>query len=198
VILAEPLQIAHRRLYRDLPDLLSRLEFRCDSGRRDPSVGFDLTVGKLIIAKADRQRIYFIGNGGSAGIASHMAADFLKAGGFAAMTFNDAPLITCLANDLGYQNVFHHPLTLHGRTGDMLFAISSSGESASIVNAAEYAKSIGMTVVTLSGFKPDNRLRQIGDLNFYVPSDRYGLVEVAHHAILHAILDQVVDAAAGR
>lgn len=143
-------------------------------------------------ARQDQQRFFFIGNGGSAAIASHMAADWLKAAGVAAMSFNDPAQITCIANDCGYEQVFVKPLLLHGRPGDLLFAISSSGRSRSITYAVEAALTIGMRVVTLSGFDPDNALRNLGDVNFHVPSDRYGIVEVAHHAICHSILDAVI------
>ena len=150
-------------------------------------------VALALRTRTARNRVFFVGNGGSAGIASHMSADWLKAGGFAAMCFNDAASLTCLANDLGYRTVFAKPLEMHGRAGDLLFAISSSGQSMSITDAAVVANDLDMKVVTLSGFKPDNPLRSLGDINFYVPSERYGIVEVAHHAILHAILDRITD-----
>lgn len=146
------------------------------------------------VGKENRARFFFIGNGGSAAIAGHMAADFLKTYGVAAMTFNEAPLMSALANDLAYDQVFCRPLRLHAREKDILFAISSSGRSHSIIQAMDVASALKMSVITLSGFKPDNRLRQSGIVNFYIPSDRYGIVEVAHHAICHSILDACVEA----
>lgn len=150
-------------------------------------------VDLAIEAKEARKRFFFIGNGGSAAIASHMAADYLKNGGVAAMCFNDPALMSCLANDIGYDEVFSRPLRLHGANGDLLFAISSSGRSKSIVNAVEVATGLGMKTITLSGFLPDNRLRGMGDVNFYVMAQRYGTVEVCHHAICHSILDAVME-----
>lgn len=143
-------------------------------------------------ARASTQRFFFIGNGGSAAIASHMAADWLSTAGVAAMSFNEPAQITCIANDMGYDQVFSKPIWLHGQSEDVLFAISSSGQSASILRATEAAIKLDMRVITLSGFDADNPLRKLGDVNFHVPSDRYGLVEVAHHAICHAILDEFV------
>lgn len=144
-------------------------------------------------AKHEQRRFFFIGNGGSAAIASHMAADWLKNGSVAAMCFNDAALMSCIANDLGYEDAFIRPLALHARSGDVLFAISSSGQSRNITKAVEKAIVMNMRVITLSGFTPDNRLRSLGaDVPFYVPSQRYGTVEVAHHAICHSILDAVM------
>lgn len=139
--------------------------------------------------KRDRLRIFFIGNGGSAGICSHMATDWMKNGGFHALALNDPAVLTCLSNDLGYERVFAKQIEMHGRAGDLLIAISSSGNSPNIVAGVAAARDAGMQVVTLSGFKPDNRLRQLGDVNFYVPDMSYGFVEIAHLAICHAVLD---------
>jgi len=139
-------------------------------------------------------RLFFVGNGGSAAIASHMAADWQKAGQIPAMAFNDAPAVTALANDVSYDMVFADQLRMHRRPDDILVAISSSGRSPNICEAVEVAVDGGMKVITLSGFTPDNPLRCMGDVNFYVPSDRYGVVETAHLAILHSLLDASVDA----
>ena len=140
-------------------------------------------------AKRERLRVFFIGNGGSAGICSHMATDWMKNGGFSALAFNDGSALTCVGNDLGFDQVFAKPLEMHGRKDDLLIAISSSGNSPNILRGVEAARAAGLQVVTLSGFKPDNRLRRLGEVNFYVPSERYGFVEISHLVICHAILD---------
>lgn len=139
--------------------------------------------------KRDKRYIYFIGNGGSASIASHMAIDWMKNGGFASTCFNDGASLTCLANDLGFEQVFALPLSRQARPGDLLIAISSSGKSANILAAVATARNAGATVMTLSGFLPGNPLRQKGDMNFYVPNRLYGFVELAHLCVCHAILD---------
>jgi D-sedoheptulose 7-phosphate isomerase len=134
-------------------------------------------------------KIMFIGNGGSMGIATHMAVDFSKAGGMRATAFGDGAVLTCLGNDIGYENVFARQIEWHGCAGDVLIAISSSGKSPNILNGVQAARSHGANVVTFSGFRDDNPLRKAGDVNFYVRATEYGFVEVAHQAILHAILD---------
>jgi D-sedoheptulose 7-phosphate isomerase len=139
-----------------------------------------------------KARVFFIGNGGSAAIASHCAIDWLKNGGFTTFAFNDGASLTCITNDLGYDNVFALPIERHAMLGDLLFAISSSGRSNSILKAVEVAKAKRMNVVTLSGFEPDNPLLRMGAVNFYVPSQEYGTVEIAHLAILHSILDEII------
>jgi D-sedoheptulose 7-phosphate isomerase len=134
-------------------------------------------------------KIIFVGNGGSAGIASHLAIDFSKNGGLRSLAFNDPAALTCLGNDLGYENVFAKQLDFHARPGDLLIAISSSGRSPNILGAVHMARTRDCKVVTYSGFTEENDLRKTGDINFYVRSREYGFVEVAHLALCHAILD---------
>lgn len=139
-------------------------------------------------ARAGRKLI-FIGNGGSAGIASHQAVDYWKNGGVEAMAFNDASLLTCIGNDYGYDRVFAEPIHRFAKAGDLLVAISSSGKSPNILRGVEAAYERGCGVLTLSGFGDTNPLRRLGELNFYVPSSSYGIVEVMHLSLLHAMLD---------
>ncbi|MFO1157396.1 MAG: SIS domain-containing protein [Reyranellaceae bacterium] len=134
-------------------------------------------------------KIIFAGNGGSAAIASHMATDFSKNGGMRAWAMNDGSMLTCLANDYGYEHVFAKQIEFHGRPGDLLVAISSSGSSANILGAVAAARMVGCTVLTLSGFAPGNPLRRSGDMNLYLNSSAYGYVEVGHLALCHAIVD---------
>lgn len=153
--------------------------------------GIEITYN--IIEKKARmgRKIIFIGNGGSAAIASHMATDFLKNKGIRSLVFNDSALLTCVSNDLGYEYVFQKPLEVFSDKDDVLFSISSSGKSKNIINAAKQAKRNGCYLVTLSGFNKLNPLRKLGDINFFVPSHKYGLVEVTHLYICHYIADMV-------
>jgi len=146
-------------------------------------------IARLRRTREASGRAMFIGNGGSAGIASHAAIDYSKNGGIPSLAFNDGALLTCLGNDFGFENVFAQSLRLHARTGDMLIAISSSGKSPNILNAVSAAREIGCVVVTFSGFSVDNPLRSLGDVNFHVASNLYGFVEIVHMALCHAILD---------
>jgi D-sedoheptulose 7-phosphate isomerase len=134
-------------------------------------------------------KLMFVGNGGSAGIAGHMAIDFAKNGGVRAVTFNDASALTCLGNDLGYDQIFAKQVEMQAFSGDALISISSSGKSPNILKATEKALEMGCKVITLSGFGADNPLRRMGMVNFYVAANVYGFVETAHQIILHAILD---------
>ena len=156
----------------------------------DNDAGFDqfCEMSKEVGA-AGRQQ-YLIGNGASAALSNHMALDWTKNGGVPTQSFANAALLTAMGNDLGFEEAFSAPLSWYGKSGDLLITISSSGNSANIVNAIETARSKGMGVVTLSGLKPDNKSRQLGDLNLYIPAKTYGIVECAHQVLLHLWLDK--------
>ncbi|MBI5042556.1 MAG: SIS domain-containing protein [Nitrospirae bacterium] len=155
-------------------------------------------VGNLIISQVDSgKKIIFIGNGGSAAIASHMAVDFWKNGGMKAVSFNDGPQLTCIGNDYGYKHVFEKPIAMFADEGDVLVAISSSGRSENILLGVQAAKSKGCRIITISGFDENNPLASLGEINFHVPSKAYGPVEVLHHSICHCIIDTIMKAKNG-
>jgi D-sedoheptulose 7-phosphate isomerase len=153
---------------------------------------FEDTIEMIIHQAKAGGKLFFIGNGASASIASHMATDFWKNGGIPALAFNDSSLLTCVSNDYGYQHVFEKPLEMFAAPQDILFAISSSGQSENIVRAASMAKARGLKVITLSGFDEGNPLRKLGDMNFYVPISEYGHVEVVHSYICHCLVDVII------
>ena len=176
--------------YRDsYKKVLDDIELQ-DSGGRSlgiPDVIHEIAV--LLSQKPSQPRVYFIGNGGSAAIASHKCANFIKYFGIPAHCFNDGPLLTCFSNDYGYKEAFERLIKIFVQPGDILFAISSSGASLNILRGTQAARELKALVVTLSGFETLNPLRKLGDYNFYVPSNSYRYVESAH---LH-ILDYLVD-----
>ena len=151
------------------------------------------TIGAFIALLEDARvrgaSVFFIGNGGSAAISSHLAIDYLKNGGLRTMALNDAPTLTALGNDLGYDQVFAKQLDMHADPGDLVIAISSSGRSPNILNGIEAARARQCGVITYSGFGADTPLRRSGDVNFYIRSGEYGFVEVAHLALCHASFD---------
>ena len=158
----------------------------------------ETTIAKCRDAHIAGNKVMFVGNGASASHASHMAADFSKNGRIRSVAFNDAAALTCYANDYSYEEVFSKQIEMQGQAGDVLIAISSSGESENIILAARAARKIGAGVITLSGFETGNRLRQLGDLNAWVPSPDYGFVEIAHLGVIHAVVDLAADHAAKR
>lgn len=166
------------------------------SDREARPMPFEKAVSKIsaLIESCCRMnnKVIIIGNGGSASIASHIYTDLLKNADVAAICFNDASLITCLSNDLGYEYVFHKPIEVLSKQGDILFSISSSGQSTNILKATLKAKENGCFITTLSGFSRNNPLKKLGEVNFYVPSYSYGYVEITHLAICHSIVDNLL------
>ena len=142
--------------------------------------------------KVSGKKIIVVGNGGSAAMASHVAVDLTKAAGCRAVTFNEADLLTCFANDYGYENWVERALKFYADKGDVVILISSSGTSKNIVNGANWAKQNGLKVITLSGFNSENPLRKIGDINLWVDSKGYNIIEMAHHIWLVSIVDYIV------
>jgi D-sedoheptulose 7-phosphate isomerase len=133
--------------------------------------------------------ILFIGNGGSQAIASHAATDFHRHLGRHCDTPSSVSYLTAATNDFSYAMAFERWVHSAARPGSVLIAVSSSGQSENIVQATRAAVTMGVTVMTLSGFKPDNPLRQLGDLRVYVPSDQYQVVEAIHHIWLCQCLE---------
>ena len=147
----------------------------------------------LLEVSGKGKKVIIAGNGGSAAMASHTAVDLTKNARVRAISFNDADLITCFANDFGYEKWVEKSLDYYADRGDCVILISSSGSSPNIVNAAKGAKEMGLTLITFSGFSPDNELRSCGELNFYIASEEYNIVEMSHHIWLLALVDRIID-----
>lgn len=155
--------------------------------------GMELLVQAFLRAKHDGSKVFFAGNGGSAAIAIHMTADFMKNGGMRTCSLYDSSVVTCLGNDYGYEEVFSRQLEALMSEKDLLVAVSSSGNSMNIVNAVETAKKKKGEVVTFSGFRPDNRIRRMGDYNVYVGIEHYGIVESVHNLLLQQAVDTILE-----
>ena len=182
---------------RQLTDAVERCQITAMNGALfDAEVGLRELTQVLERARSNRASVYVIGNGGSAAIASHLVNDLVKVGHVRAFTLHDSSLLTCLANDYGYENAYAQALSQMALPGDVLIAISSSGRSMNIRNAAAQLWGKGGTVITLSGFDAANPLRALGDLNVWVDSADYGLVEVGHQFILHHLSDGLAPALA--
>lgn len=144
------------------------------------------------------RKVIMAGNGGSAAIASHCAVDFTKCAGIRCVNFNEADLITCFSNDYGYENWLRKALEFYADDGDLVILISSSGKSPNMINAAKYARVRGLSLVTLTGFSRDNPLRSLGQLNFWVESQTYNVVEMTHQIWLLAVCDLIGGSSASR
>lgn len=171
--------------------LLAVCEFT--DSRQARLAGDDGILHAMQLLRQARERgssVYIVGNGGSAGVASHATTDFVNVAKLRAQTIHDSSILTCMSNDYGYENGFARILAQLARPGDVLVAISSSGKSQNIRNAADTVRQNGGTVLTLSGFDRDNPLRRLGELNVWLDSRDYGFVEIGHQFVLHNIADR--------
>ena len=136
--------------------------------------------------------IFIVGNGGSAAIASHVAEDFVKLCGISTITLHDSALMSCLANDYGWENwVEKAVMGVGGQLCDIGIFISSSGESDNIINGCKAATKLGLQTITFTGFDPDNRLSKLGDINFHVDSQNYNVIELTHEFWLLSICESL-------
>jgi len=135
--------------------------------------------------------IYACGNGGSAAIANHLLCDYQK--GIQTDTAikprvvslsSHLELITAIANDISYDDVFVYQLKTMARTGDMLITISSSGDSENIVRAAQWAKQNNIPTISLVGFS-GGRSAALADAKIHVMAENYGIVEDVHQSVMH-------------
>ena len=186
-------------MYKDyLRRLIQCLEFTQIYGQdgvplKDYEEAMQQLVDLFSEIKKEGKQVFFIGNGGSAAIASHMTADFMKNGGMKTYSLYDNSVTTCMGNDYGYEDIFSRPMEFLANEGDLLVAISSSGNSQNIVNAIQVAQHKKMRVITFSGFQRENRIGRMGRYNVYVPVCHFGIVESIHNLILQQIVDVILE-----
>jgi D-sedoheptulose 7-phosphate isomerase len=142
--------------------------------------------------KNENAKLIFAGNGASAAISAHAAVDFTKQAKVKGITFNEADLITCYSNDFGYDNWMSEAIKSYHNKNDAVVLTSVSGESPSTVNAAKTSKDLGLQVVTFSGKSSENSLKSIGDINFWVDSRAYNIVECIHMIWVTTVIDSIV------
>jgi len=137
--------------------------------------------------------LFFCGNGASATMAEHMSHDWFQNAKVNTYTVSETAHLTAISNDVSYADVFAYRIERVLTDRDILVTISSSGNSPNVIRAIEEAKKKRAFVITVSGKGADNESRRMGDLNFYVPLDTYGLVESAHAVLLHSVLDAFLE-----
>ena len=155
--------------------------------------GAEQAVKMLLQVSSASGKVMLVGNGGSSAVVSHVQTDILKCVGVKAMVFTEPSMLTAMSNDHGYEDAFQRPVERWAEKGDLLIAVSSSGKSRNIIRAVQASLDQDCRVITFSGFSPDNPLRQMGDINFYVGDDSYGYVETAHATLTHFVTDRAAD-----
>jgi len=175
-----------------LDTYLDRLRAALDDLPRDRLSALSDT---LMRAYRNNKQVFVVGNGGSSSTASHMAADLAKntigpnMKRFRIVSLNDnAAIVTALANDLGYENIFCEQLNNLIQAGDVLIVVSASGNSPNVLKAIDYARSRSAEVVGLLGFD-GGAAAQLADNALIVHSDHYGVVEDVHLIINHVLVD---------
>jgi phosphoheptose isomerase len=157
----------------------------------------DRAAAVLLQAYTSGARVFSCGNGGSAAIANHLQCDHMKG----VRTATDlAPrvvslshsieLITAIANDMTYEDVFVYQLQSQSGPGDVLIAISSSGRSPNIVRALTWARDHDLRTIALTGFEGGDA-RAVAEVTIHVDSTNYGIVEDLHQAIMHALAQYI-------
>ena len=154
-----------------------------------------IKIKKILLKKPKKNKILIFGNGGSAAISSHVSVDLTKNGGVECINFNESDLITCFANDYGYEKWIDKAVEFYGKNGDILILVSVSGSSPNVVKAAKHAKKHGIKhVITFTGSKnSNNNLKKNGDINVWINSKSYNIVENAHQFILLMIVDSIIN-----
>ena len=138
-------------------------------------------------------KIIFLGNGASNTIANHAALDYMSQIGVTTIAVNDPAVLTAFANDFGYDHAWERYCKINFKSGDMLVAVSSSGRSQNVVNAAKYVKDTGGYVVAFTGFDEDNDLNKIANQKFWVDAQLYNPVESIHNLWLAMICDVLTE-----
>ena len=142
---------------------------------------------------SQKKKVLIFGNGGSAAISSHFSVDLTKNAGLRCINCNESDLITCFANDYGFERWVEKAVDFYGDEGDLLIVISSSGSSKNMLNAVKAARRGDFkAVVTLSGFTEDNPLRKLGDINLWINCKAYNFVENIHQVWLLAVVDMII------
>lgn len=157
----------------------------------------DDVCDELITAYSNGKNVFVCGNGGSAAISEHFTCDHSKGvhhdTGMLPQVYSlssNMSLVTAIANDISYSEVFSYQLNMKANPGDVLIVISSSGQSPNIIKALETAKKKQMTTVSLVGFD-GGMAKQLAQYSLHVNSQNYGVVEDAHQALMHIIAQSI-------
>ena len=147
----------------------------------------------MVSVQKSKNKIMIFGNGGSAAIASHVSVDLTKNANIRCSNYNEADLITCFANDYGYERWIEKAVDFYADQNDVLILISSSGKSKNMINACKSARNKKISkIITFTGHDKNNPLSKLGDINFWINSKAYNFVENTHQIWLLTICDLII------
>ena len=155
-------------------------------------VALEKIAKSLISINKKNKKVIIFGNGGSAAISSHVSIDLTKNARIRSINFNEADLLTCFSNDYGYEKVYSKSLEFYADRGDVVIIISSSGKSKNVLEAAKICKKKKILLYTLTGFSKSNPLKKMGNINLWVNSKAYNIIENIHQIWLLSIVDRII------
>ena len=147
----------------------------------------------LIETHKDGKKTMIFGNGGSAAIASHFSVDLTKNAKVRCTNYNESDLLTCFANDFGYEKWVEKAIEFYADEGDTIIFISTGGNSKNMTNGANLAQKMKIRkIITLTGNNENNGLKKLGDINLWVNSKAYNHIENVHQALLLSLVDLII------
>ena len=142
---------------------------------------------------SEGKKTMIFGNGGSAAIASHFSVDLTKNAKVRCTNYNESDLLTCFSNDFGYERWVEKAIDFYGDEGDSLILISAGGNSPNMINGANQARKKKIKkIITFTGNSEDNKLKKLGDINFWVNSKAYNHIENVHQILLLSLVDLII------
>lgn len=165
-------------------------------GNEQTLANIEHAANLLVSSFEAKGKVFSCGNGGSMCDAMHFAEELTgryrkNRPGIAAVSISDASHISCVANDFGYDHIFSRYVESHGREGDVLLAISTSGKSPNVVKAAQAAKALGIKVIALTG-KPGSLLESLADVCICAPGGDFAdRTQELHIKVIHILIELV-------
>lgn len=172
----------YKNIYIEIDKLLSNTDV----------LSLEKIAKSLIDINKKNKKVIIFGNGGSAAISSHVSVDLTKNAKIRSINFNEADLLTCFSNDYGYEQVYSKSLEFYADKGDAVIIISSSGKSKNLLEAAKICKKKKILLFTFTGFSKSNPLKKMGNINLWVDSKAYNIIENIHQIWLLSIVDRII------
>ncbi len=151
-----------------------------------------IQISNLLKKLSNKNTVHIFGNGGSASIASHFSMDLTNNSKIRCLSYNDPAIITCYSNDFKFENWVSRAIAKYGKKNDVLILISSSGKSKNMINGIKSAKRKKFKkIITFTGFEKKNYLSENSDINFWINSKEYNIIENSHQFYLLMIVDLI-------
>ncbi len=176
------MQNFYQKIYNEINDSLNQTDYE----------SLDKISKIFKDTKNKNKKVIIFGNGGSAAISSHVSVDLTKNAKIRSINFNEADLLTCFSNDFGYEKVYSKSLEFYADAGDIVIIISASGKSKNLLEAAKMCKKKKILLFTFTGFLKSNPLKKMGNINLWVNSKAYNIIENIHQIWLLSIVDRII------